>query len=158
MLYFSAWDKLKTAGTPYLLYVLCRRRFEAADYFKRNGMTGIITAMRTHEHVQHDSEHIFRFNQLENNLMTALNNKRRPGTSWPAAPNSSESGHSYDSERNLIDYGDIISRARTIFIGRRSRTEKDRKNVCGSQKIRQLSDAVRTPTSIFDLGPNFPGL
>jgi hypothetical protein len=52
---------------------------EAAEFFKRNNMTGIITEDEDLLNIFSIIQSIFlRFNQLENNLMAALNIMRRP--------------------------------------------------------------------------------
>jgi hypothetical protein len=134
---------------------------EAADYFKRNGMTGIITADEDPLNMFSMIQSIFlRFNQLENNLMTALNNKAPTRDILACCAEFFQNqAILYDSERNLIDYGEhYLPGEDDIHWKEILETRKrPKKMYAEARKSGNYLDAVRTPTSDFlDLGPNFP--
>ncbi len=162
ILYFSSWEKLKDCGQSVPAYMFCvGGDMEAAEYFRRNNITGIITDDEDLLNMFSMIQSIFlRYNQLENNLMAALNNKSPTKDILNCCAEFFQNQVIlYDSERNLIDYGtrylpgdDDIHWKEILETGKRP--EKMYAEVKRSGKY---LDAVRTPNSDFmNLGSNFP--
>lgn len=162
ILYFSDWDRLKNCRHAAPAYLFCvGGGSEAADYFKRNSMTGIITEDEDLLNMFSMIQSIFlRFNQLENNLMTALNSKAPTRDILSCCAEFFQNqAILYDSERNLIDYGEhYLPDADDVHWKEVLETRKRPKKMYAEvRKTGNYLDAVRTPNSDFlDLGSGFP--
>lgn len=162
--YFAEWERLKSCKRAVPSYMFCvGGDMEAAEYFERNNITGIIADDEDALNMFSMIQSIFlRFNQLENNLMTVLNNKAPTKDILSCCAEFFQNQVIlYDSERNLIDYGehylpdddDIHWKE---ILETRKRPEKMYAEV---RKAGNYLDAVRTPNSDFmDLGPTFPNI
>jgi hypothetical protein len=162
ILYFTEWGKLRNCKHTVPAYMFCvGGDTEAADFFKRNSMTGIITEDEDLLNVFSIIQSIFlRFNQLENNLMAALNSKTPTKDILSCCAEFFQNQVIlYDSERNLIDYGEhYLPDADDIHWKEILETRKRPKKMYAEvRKTGNYLEAVRTPSSDFmDLGPTFP--
>lgn len=161
IIYFAEWARLKgSRAIP--KYMFCvGGDTDAADFFKRHNMTGIITddedALNTFGIIQ---SIFLRYNQLENNLLTALNIKAPTRQILTCCAEFFQNqAILYDTERNLIDYGEhFLPDAKDIYwkeiLDTGKRPEKMYAEV---KKNNKHLDAIRTQFSDFmDLGPGFP--
>jgi hypothetical protein len=160
--YFAQWDKLKESKNTVPLYMFCvGGDAEAVEFFKRRNMTGIITAAEDPLNAFSIIQSIFlRYNQLENNLMTALNTKAPTRDILSCCAEFFQNQVIlYDTERNLIDYSDRYLPAaedpywkETLETGKRS--EKLNTEV---RKRHNHTESIRTPYSDYvDLGSGLP--
>ncbi len=162
ILYFTQWQNLKKSNLTFPTFMFCvGGDKEAAEFFKRHNMTGIITDEQDPLNAFSIIQSIFlRFNQLENNLMTLLNAKVPTREILTVCTEFFQNQVIlYDSERNLIDYGahylpDSQDRSWKEILETGKRPEKMYAEV---KKNNSHLDAIRTPYSDFmDLGPGFP--
>lgn len=162
ILYFAEWEKLKKIKSGVPAYLFCvGGDAEAAEYFKQNGLTGIIAEIDDPLSTFSIIQSVFlRYNQLENNLMTALNNKVPTREILSCCAEFFQNQVIlYDSERNLIDYSahylpdaDDVHWKEILETGKRPQ-----KMYAEVRKSNHYLDAIRTQNSDFvDLGPNFP--
>lgn len=162
ILYFSQWHRLKESGGAVPTFMFCvGGDAEAAEFFKRHNMTGIITEDEDPLNAFSIIQSIFlRFNQLENNLMTALNIKAPTREILTCCAEFFQNQVIlYDTERNLIDYGaHFLPDANDIYWKEILETGKrPEKMYAEVRKNNSHLDAIRTPYSDFmDLGPGFP--
>jgi hypothetical protein len=162
ILYFTEWKRLKDCKRNPPAYMFCvGGDTEAADYFRRNNMTGIIADDEDLLNMFSMLQSIFlRFNQLENNLMTALNTKAPTKDILSCCAEFFQNQVIlYDSERNLIDYGEhYLPDENNIHWKEILETRKRPKKMYAEvKKTGNYLDAVRTPNSDFmKLGQGFP--
>ncbi len=161
-LYFAKWEDLKNLAGELPSYVFCvGGKDEAADYMLRRNINAIVVPDTEPYAAFNTLQDIFlRFNQLENNLLTALHNKAptREILNYCAA---FFQNHAilYDGERNVIDYSDCFTPEdddpywqETLDTGRRSE-----KMLAEARKNKIYLDVVRTAYSDFvNLGPGLP--
>jgi hypothetical protein len=164
ILYFSEWNKLISHKGALPDVLLCvGGGVEAGAFFKKNGLTGIVTDGEDPIIVFSIIQSIFlRFNQMENSLLGALRT-RKPTREILNCVAEFFQDHVilYDSERNLIDYSSYYAPdagdqywKEAIETGRRSE-----KMVAEARKHNVHLEAIRTPTSDFvELGPGLPNI
>ena len=162
ILYFSEWEKLGEHTTPLPVYMFCAGGgAEAAAFFEKNGMTGIIAGGQEPIAIFSAIQNVFlRYNKLEIALAAAIRT-RAPARDILNCCAEFFQNHTilFDSERKLVDYStnylpdeDDLYWKQTLEAGRRPDMilSEARKNA-------YYKDHARTPNSdLMDLGPRLP--
>lgn len=162
IIYFAEWSKLASEKKiPDVMF--CVGGAEAAEFFKKRNITGIIAESEDPIGIFSIIQSIFlRYNQLENSLLTALHAKA-PAREILDCVAEFFQNHVilYDSERNLIESSSLYIPAdddpywkEALQTGKRSE-----KMLAEARKHNVHLDAIRTPTSDYvNLGPGLPNI
>jgi len=163
ILYFAEWSKLASEKeVPGSLFCVGGGA-EAAEFFKKSNITGIIAEDEDPIGVFSIIQSIFlRYNQLENSLLATMHAKAPTREILDCVAEFFQNHVIlYDSERNLIDSSSLYIPAdddlywkEALKTGRRSE-----KMLAEARKYNVHLDAIRTPTSDFvNLGPGLPNI